>query len=182
MRRRLLVHKAVLVIPSKIPSVYYATRPSKSLGMWWPALNHVSLNKKAVAEAWTLKITAINADASNFSFDIAGSVTGKDGSGTNQAKFVSNSGIITILPRDFTMIRTYKYAKKKYPVGFEIKWTVKGKFIDVWKPKKLKNSNYENSYILAQGLKNSKHTLEIIPNGDGLIAIKAIRVYTPPLK
>lgn len=168
--------------PSKIPNLYYATRPTKSLGMWWPALNRVSLSKKAVTEDWSLKITKISDDARKFSFDIIGSVTGKDGSGTNQEKFVSNSGIISILPQDFTMFRTFQSAKKKYPVGFEIKWSVKGKFTDIWKPKKLQNTTEENSYVLAQGLKNGKHTIEIIPNGDGKIAIKEIRVYSPPLR
>ena len=37
-------------------------------------------------------------------------------------------------------------------------------------------------YVLAQGLPNTTHTLEILPNGDGDIAVKAITVYAPPLK
>ncbi|NQT20903.1 MAG: hypothetical protein HQ592_14445 [Planctomycetes bacterium] len=35
---------------------------------------------------------------------------------------------------------------------------------------------------VAQGLTNRQHTIEIIPNGDGAVPIKAIRVFRPPLR
>jgi hypothetical protein len=35
---------------------------------------------------------------------------------------------------------------------------------------------------VAQGLSNSKHTLELVANGKTPPQIAAIRVYTPPLK
>jgi hypothetical protein len=36
--------------------------------------------------------------------------------------------------------------------------------------------------MLAQGLTNGPHTLEIIPNGDGPVPVAAFKVYKPPLQ
>ena len=74
------------------------------------------------------------------------------------------------------------YLKKKCPEGFEITWEVKPNFLDVWEPQPIEDRTLEDRYRLAVGLTNAPHTLEIIPNGDGDIAISAIEVFTPPLR
>lgn len=53
--------------------------------------------------------------------------------------------------------------------------------VDTWKPQATQDPAIENSTIIVQGLSNSKHTLELILNGDGQVPIKSIKVYNPPL-
>lgn len=67
-------------------------------------------------------------------------------------------------------------------VGFEVKWQVAPMGIDTWKPQPSADQAVQNSTTIVQGLFNTKHTLELILNGDGQIPLKAIRVYSPPLK
>lgn len=35
---------------------------------------------------------------------------------------------------------------------------------------------------VVQLIENGPHTIEIIPNGDGAVPVKAIRVFQPPLR
>jgi len=169
--------------PSSFPEMYYCTRPSKVYGGTRPAIKRVDIGENSVIETWTLTITEIrDEDAKDFSFDLKGSVTGPDGSGNSKEPFVSNSGRIRIDPKDFMVAWAQGYRKKKCPEGFEITWDVKPNFLDVWKPQPIEDRTLEDIYRLAVGLSNAPHTLEIIPNGDGDIAISAIQVFAPPLR
>jgi hypothetical protein len=169
--------------PSSFPALYYCTRPSNAHKVWWPAVNRVSISKDARPEKWTLTITSVSEDGKDIEFDLEGSVTGKDGKGSNKGTFVSNSGKITIEPQDLSSISSaQKYKKTKCPENYKVTWEIKPAFTDVWKPQNLEDKAQENTYTLFQGLENKEHTLEIIPNGDGNIPVKSITVHTPPLK
>ena len=52
--------------------------------------------------------------------------------------------------------------------------------LDVWQQNANVDPATEDRYTLAQGLTNGKHTLEIIPNGDGPLSLRAFVVYHPP--
>ncbi|MFZ2657847.1 MAG: hypothetical protein WAX69_23135 [Victivallales bacterium] len=171
-------------IPSAIPGVYAATRPSQAPKCWWPALKRVEIGSGAapVAEDWTLSFTKINDNVTEFEYDLKGSVTGPDGSGNNKAKFTSKSGRMLIDPQLFTVTSAFINFKEAPKPGFEVKWSVVAKCVDVWRPNLSIDSSKEDRATIAQGLANSSHTLEIIPNGDGPVGLKAIVVYQPTLK
>lgn len=166
--------------PSEFPELYSITRPSVSLGVGWPAIIQISSQKPLILEDWKAVITEINSDASKFKFDVVGSKTGYDGSGTNDKMFVSNSGRVVIEPRNWWLKNAYEYSKKPTPKGFEISWQVRPMFVDSYVPPKIADSSREYPTTLAQNLSNSKHTLEIIPETDEKVPIEAIRVYRPP--
>ena len=50
-------------------------------------------------------------------------------------------------------------------------------FLDVWKPLLPANPASEDRYTLASGLNNGPHTLEIIPNQDGELPLRAVVVH-----
>lgn len=166
--------------PSEFPELYSITRPSPSQGVGWPAIIQISNQKPLIVEDWKAVITEINSDASKFKFDVVGSKTGYDGSGTNDQMFVSNSGRVVIEPKNWWLQNAYEYSKKPTPKGFEIFWQVKPMFVDSYIPPQIADRAREYSTTLAQNLSNSKHILEIIPEANGKVPIQAIRVYRPP--
>lgn len=179
--------------PSQFPELYVVTRPSKMILADYPALLRVTLGSQdRVCEKWTLKIKEINDNASAFTYDLTGSVTGFDGTGSHKAKFVSNSGRILIDPSNFMVATVIAFARKNdrnHPElqsikknGFEVTWEVAPMFMDIWKPRPITDESLEDRYTLAQGLENGRHTLEIIPNGDGNIPVKEIVAFRPPMR
>lgn len=167
--------------PSKIPSVYVATRSSKDIINSRPAIKRVTLGENAIEEEWTFRITGVGEDDKNFTYEVIGSVTGPDGQGDNHTPFTSNSGRIQLAPQDLAPFNGPRMAIDKM-VGFEVKWKVLPLGVDTWKPQPTQDPAIENSTTLVQGLTNGKHTLEIILNGNGIVPLKSIRVYDPPLK
>jgi hypothetical protein len=157
--------------------LYYVTRPSKAYHVWYPAIKRVTLGENPIAEKWTLEISKMSNDGKSFKFSISGSVTGSDGHGSNKADFVSKSGRIKIKASDFTIIETQKYKREPCPKNFKVTWEVKQAFQSIWKP-----TRWKKRVTLFQGLTNGKHLLEIIPENNGIIPIKSLIVYNPPLK
>jgi len=168
--------------PSSFPECYVPTRTSPTPKVTWPAIKRVTLGKDPVAEDWTLKITEISDDCKQFKYNVIGSVTGPDGSGTHNKRFVSKSGRIIIEPRDFGIATACRYRKIKLPVGYEVKWKVVCMGVDTWKPKPIEDPALEDLYTLVQGLKNTDHVLEIIPDGNGQVPVRSIIVHRPPLR
>ena len=62
--------------PSEFPSAYTITRPSAGPGTWFPAIRRISHVTPLLVENWTLRIDHMNADATDFDFDVAGSKNG----------------------------------------------------------------------------------------------------------
>ncbi len=145
--------------PSGNPLLYAITRPTTGVGTWWPAIRRVSCEKPLLLEDWTLRITEINEDASKFRFEVSGSKTGPDGSGTSEERFVSRSGRVVIEPRDFWLAQTKKQFKTDTPVGFQITWSVVPRFVDQYQPPAIEDRSRVYQTILAQGLENGTHTL-----------------------
>jgi hypothetical protein len=54
-------------------------------------------------------------------------------------------------------------------------------FVDEYMAPKIEDPTREYFTTLAQNLSNSKHTLEIIPDKNGILPIQALRIYKPPL-
>jgi len=162
--------------PSEFPELYAITRPSVTQAGFWPAILQVSSQKPLLVEEWTARITETNDEGTQFKFDVSGSKTGPDGSGSSADRFVSNSGRAVIEKSDWRLNAVYQLTKKKVPVGFQVKWKVVPLFVDEYRPPKSDDPARESATTLAQGLSNGKHTLEL----NGVVPIRAIRVYTPP--
>lgn len=162
--------------PSTFPDLFRITRPQP--GPWSPlALTRVDHDKPLLKEDWTLKITSVAADSSQWTFDVSGSVTGADGSGSNAAPFVSRSGRVKIEPAAF-------FRNGTVPNGYVITWQVLPTFVETYTPPQTNDPSREYSTTVAQGLANGPHTLEIVAArpGDAPPPIQAIRVYRPPVR
>jgi len=168
--------------PSEFPELYYHARPSNAPhdGVR-PAINHIGHEKPLILEKWTAKIIECDPEKNILRYEVIGSTTGPDGQGDHLKRFVSNSGRVVIEPRMWMVCWAVKYRKKPLPEDFEVTWEVKPLFKDVYEAPEVEDPTKESAVTLAQGLTNSKHTLRLIPNDDGPLAIKAFRVYRPPL-
>ncbi len=167
--------------PSEFAELYAVTRPSGTPHIGWPGIIRVGHDKPLILEEWTARVTEINEDASRFKFEVRGSKTGFDGSGTSDEKFVSNSGRVVIEPGHWWFHHDWQLSKKPTPAGFEVRWQVVPLFFDFYTPPKMEDRTREHAVTLAQGLSNGPHTLQIITDGKTTVPISAIRVYEPPL-
>ena len=113
-------------------------------------------------------------------FEVSGSVTGVDGEGSSDQPFASKSGHVKIDPQAYFMPpgeadpvrhRSYKETWKVVPL-----------FTDTCRLPKAFDATRDNATVLAQGLSNGKHVLELKLNGNAAVPIKAFRVYRPPVK
>lgn len=168
--------------PSSFPELYYVARPSPAPHVWWPALKAIGHRKPLVVETWTMKILECDPQKRHVAFEVIGSKTGPDGRGTNRQTFVSNSGRVTIEPGAWMICSSLRYRKKPLPAGYQVTWQVKPLFVDTYQAPKAEDPAREYATTLAQGLSNTRHALRIVPNGDGPVPIRAIRVYRPPLR
>jgi hypothetical protein len=160
---------------------YAATLPTKSPIDYRPAIKLVTLGDDPKVESWTLTAHDVSEDGKQFAFDVKGSVTGDDGTGTNEKTFVSNSGRITIEPRDVSFAEAIRIRKKPMPERFDVTWDVYLMGTDTWSPATNLEPGIVDRTTLIQGIENTQHTLEIIPNGDGPVGIESFTVYRPPL-
>lgn len=168
--------------PSAFPELYAITRPSQTLGVGWPAILRVGWEKPLVVEDWTLRVTAIDPATRVFQFTVAGSKTGADGAGGSDRRFVSDSGRVVIEPRDWWVENARRFTGKEMPVGYEVTWRVSPLFVDTYLPPRVEDPTRESATTLAQGLRNERHTLEIVAEDGKTPPIRALRVYEPPLK
>jgi hypothetical protein len=170
--------------PSSFAAAYVATLPSKGPGTWWPALRRVVLGKDPVLENWTLTVTSISSDGKDLKFNLVGSKTGPDGSGSSAEIFHSNSGRIMIDPRDWMFAAIFKTFKQATPLaaGYQVHWSIVPEFIDHYRAPKTDEVGKVYETMLIQGILNGHHVLEVIPNGDGPVPIASVIAYRPPLQ
>jgi len=169
--------------PSSYPELAEFTRTTTPLKSWMPAIKRVGHRKKLLIEDWTLRLIENNEDASEFTYEVIGSETGHDGYGSSKELFVSKSGRVVIDPRDF-MINTWTetYFKVHHEPGFEVTWSVQPLYKDVYAPSLLTYEGAMEIVTAAKLLPKGMHTIEIIPNGDGPVPIRGLRVHNPPMK
>ena len=115
------------------------------------------------------------ADPKVFAFTVSGSVTGPDGSGRSDKKFVSNSGRVAIDPTHWQVEYALALAGvKPVPDAFTVRWKVVSHAVDVFAAPAT-----GTAVTLARGLPPGKHVLEI--TGGPETPVAAIRVHRPPL-
>jgi hypothetical protein len=169
--------------PSEFPELYYHARPSTAPhdGVR-PAINSIGHEKPLILEKWTARILECDPGNNVLRYEVIGSETGPDGQGDHLTRFVSNSGRVVIEPRMWMVCWAVKYRKKPLPDDFEVRWEVKPLFKDVYQASEADDPTKPSAVALAQGLANGKHTLRLIPNDDGPVAVKMFRIYRPPLR
>jgi hypothetical protein len=137
-------------------------------------------------EEWTCKITDATVPYTDFSFEISGSKTGKDGSGTSNQDFISNSKRVILKKGDadkggdWHLHRSYQVVKAEIKKGDEIKWKTYSIGTDVYAPKAGADS-VENATTLFQGIPNTTHVLTLKGKKKNT-PVTEIRVYRPFLK
>lgn len=166
--------------PSEFPELYGLDRTTSFPGSIWPCLLQVTSEKPRQLEEWTLTLKEASPDLKSFKFDLQGSRTGFDGTGSGDKKFVSNSGRVVIDPADWNFDYALKVFNRPLPANFKITWKVVPHFMDEIQPAAAVAGGIEPVTTVAQGLPSGKHTLEI--SAAEPQPITAIRVYRPPLK
>jgi hypothetical protein len=140
-----------------------------------------------ITEEWTCTFKEVSPPFEDFSFEISGSKTGKDGTGRASEDFVSRSKRVIIKKGDadsggdWHLNRSYKVLKTVVKTGDRVKWKTYSISSDVYIPKRNPDTSAENITTLFQGIPNQDHVLTITGTGNG-ISIKEIRVYKPYLK
>lgn len=167
---------------SKNTSLYTITRPSAGPNTWFPLIRRIEHKSALIPETWTLKVTSVNPDSTVWTFDVHGSKTGFDGSGTSDESFVSKSGRVVIHADDYMFARIKSTFKIAAPTGFESTWKVEPLYQEVYTTPAIDNVKRVYKTTIVQGLTNGPHTLEIVPVGDGLVPIEAIEIHRPPLR
>ncbi len=185
-RARVLIDGAP---PSANPALYAFTRASLAPGVWWPAVIGVTSSAPLLVEDWTLRVFDASDDMKHFRFAVTGSKTGPDGEGTSEARFVSRSGRIVVEPSAWErLVFAREYSKQPVPPDFEIRWSVVPLFQDEYLAPEFVTTASETATTVAQGLSNGHHRLELVVEEGGrggtgqTPAIRAIRVYRPPVK
>lgn len=164
--------------PSALPGLRVFNRASRFPNSGWPCLLRVQSEAPLKLEEWTLTLTEVSDDLKAVKFAIKGSVTGDDGEGVSTNRFVSKSKRIVLEPGDWNLAYCRAVFGRAVPAGFKITWKVLPLFHDDFRPTVAKDATIDNSVVLAQGLTNGKHTVQI--RGDGKANLAALRVYRPP--
>lgn len=166
--------------PSSLPELYYASTSTRPPDFFWPMIRRAQLGGSPVIEDWKITFSHINDEGTDYQYDVAVTVTGPDGTGNAREKFVSKSGRLTLEPGSFTLTSLVTSVRKgePYPDGTACKISVKANFLDQWQPAPASAAS-EDRATIAFGLIDGPHTLEIIPNNDGPLSLRAIVVHHP---
>lgn len=182
--RQPATHARVLIDgkrPSEQTGVYHHTLPSHTAGVDWPWFIQVGSQALLVEEEWRMTLVETDAENRVFRFCVTGSVTGEDGEGWSTSRFVSKSGRVVIEPEDWHLQRAAAYRKILTPPGAYCAWRTLRLAADVYIPPAIDDSTKEHAIVLASGLENARHRLELIAESQEPPMLEGIRVYRPPL-
>jgi hypothetical protein len=132
-------------------------------------------------QVWTMTITGLDLEKINISFDLEGSITGPDGSGSSAENFISPSGQVTVNADDWCIKRkgaAFKNGTLK--PGMKIRWQTIRLADDLYFPSGELERDRLVSHTVVRGLINGKHHLKLISEGVPP-PITHIRVYRPML-
>lgn len=178
--------------PSLHTNLYRYTRGITPKGQKFPVIMKIGRDALPVLEDWTLEAKLDPAKEGQYTFSLSGSVTGPDGQGRTDEKFVSNSKRIVINPDDwsykfvFSMLTIHTGGQAVHaasapssplPDTFVVKWHVEPLFFDEVKAPEQVQPGCERVITAVQGLVNGPHQLELSGGPDNGIA--AIRIYHP---
>jgi len=165
--------------PSSFCECYTVTRANEGPGVDWPWDVCAPVRIDALApwtnETWTL--TILEGDAKQFRFRLTGSVTGPDGEGTSDQRFVSTSGRI-VIGVGLWWTTTAKGKPNPIAPGYELRFETRLLGADELAPVP---AGGDAEVLLIQGLPSGRHTLELVADGGPPPDLRALRVYRPPL-
>ena len=127
----------------------------------------IQLGSNIIPQTWTITTT----DAAD-NYELCGAVTGPDGKGDTLHPFTSNSGQIIIDPYYWRNPRGYKAAETW---TFDVVRATLGEISFTGEAGKKFRAK------VARNLSNSEHTLDVISDGAGPVAIVGFDVFEPPL-
>jgi hypothetical protein len=166
--------------PEKIQNFYSFDRASPAWWTPWPgilAATHVSM---PVEERWTINTDSISLNTGQVFFSVEGSITGKDGNGSNFGQpFVSNSKRLRIEPEAFMQHLAYALTLQVPPDNWKIQFDCVLRAAKSFKPHPPTQAGVESLETLFLSNDEAEHELKIISRSSANAGIKALRVYSP---
>jgi hypothetical protein len=175
--------------PSELPELYNFTRAHTDGADKWPVVFDLSAQAPLRRETFTLAITRgeergsdherrEDGSPAHYAFELTGSVTGFDGRGRSDQRFVSQSGRVIIEPEDWNVEYAFELAgTSPIPAQFSASFRSEARALDAF-ASGADERGRARTLTLAQGLAATEHTLEL--SGD-LEGVRALRIYRPPL-
>ena len=143
--------------PADGVEMWAATLPSPGPFIWMPAIKQVRFEQSPGVQKWTLSLLPDSApDGKKLHFSVEGSVTGPDGEGWSDQRFVSASGKVVVEPSDWHVAWPLSYRKKTLPEAFQVKWSTYQTATSVYQAAPLHTQT-----VLVQGCANAEHVLRI---------------------
>lgn len=171
------------VAPSQWPQLYSITRPNSDPNRDWPwetgAITRVDHQTPLLIEHWSVVFTSVDPSGKVFGFDVAGSVTGPDGSGDTAHRFVSSSGRVVFSPGDWFLERVQGKRPNRIGPGYKVVFSVQAHFADTFIEPGCVEPSAPCVTTIVQGLPAGKHTLELTSISPARPNLTAIRIYRP---
>ncbi len=167
--------------PSDHPSQYGVTRSSLIPGSDWPALLNSQSAISLREESWTASLDGVRTNSPYFTFKLLGSKTGPDGEGRSDREFRSASGRVLISPDDWNVMRFMAQHRRAVPESMAVRWETVFHGRDEFRPAAASAPGEFVTTVLATGLSNQSHVLELATRSGRPSPIRAIRFYRPPL-
>lgn len=159
--------------PSRFLETWSATLPTSTPIDYRPAIMRVGLGGSPVEETWTVTFDEVSEDGKAFTYDVAGSRSGKQGRGDHSGMFRSDNGIIELDPAMFTLSHAIQIKKKPLETPFSVTWEVKNRSLDRWV-----QDSAAGQVTLVQQLPNGEHVLEV-KSLSGSFQIEKVLIYRP---
>ena len=146
----------------------------------WPALTKVDVRQSyREADVWTLRVRNLDISQKNFDFDVESARTGAEGSGSGKDVFKSLSGNVAIEPGAWNLSYAKMISGKGLAEEQSFQWERRFVCADE-PPTALANGAVQQRHVLATGLPNTRHVIELTVLSD-TPAILELRAYRPPL-
>lgn len=160
------------------PEMWTMTRASigPSKRSWNPMIDRVGRGDVALnREKWTLTfLPGGKEDGTAIPFKLAGSVTGEDGVGSSDKRFVSTSGRVVLDPGDWMSTFWWGYHKVKPEAGYPITWESRPLVVSPYRP-----AAKGERAVLVQNCANGRHVLELRARMPGPLGVESFLVYEP---
>jgi len=165
--------------PSAVRDTLAASRATLAPGSWWPAITRVALGDNAVVETITMQFHDVSPDGTAFAFEAVGSKSGDEGAGKAGQDFTARSGRFSIKAEDFAIDSVKKVTKKDLPEKFTVSWDVVSMSADEWKSPARWPDGVVFQDTVVRCWKDGPHVIEIIPSGDGPVALRDVMTFSP---
>ncbi len=169
--------------PTNLDGCYQVSRTSSIETVPdWPAIRRIVLMHDRVAENWTATLSDFSSDQKEFNFAVQGDKSGPQGTGSSEGTFVSSSGKLQIEPGDWMVERAWEHSKVPLHSSFRVNWSVD--YVCGGKPEVLDRGDgtTEYRYVLATGLTDTEHSIDLKDSTEDLGKIDRLIVYRPRIR